>query len=291
MSKIIALLPFKNEEMFLESYMDSISNFCDSLVAYNDNSTDKSLEIINKFSDRIEIKIIDKNILEQSEIKQDWNVDVIRQQLLTTGRQLGGSHFVCLDADEVFTRQFINNARKIIDKLAPGQKIQLQWLTLWKSLTHYRDDNSVWSNNYKDFIFCDDGKISYKVPSYLCEARTPGSNEDDVTLKLNKKYGAVIHYQFAFWNLTQTKQAWYRCRELINGKNPYDINQKYKITLDDPTAKLRALDDSWVPAIMPKIAMYNPLEDWRFLEMLEFFKHHESVRFKELEISHVINLG
>ena len=37
----------------------------------------------------------------------------------------------------------------------------MQWIALWKSYTRYKNDNSVWSNNYKDFIFHDDGKTKY----------------------------------------------------------------------------------------------------------------------------------
>ena len=197
--KIIALIPFKNEEWILPTCLASLKNVCDDIICIDDNSTDNSKKIALSFG----CKVYDNDKL----VNVGWSEHYIRENLLKLGRESNGTHFICLDADEALTAQFSINARKILNNLKPGQKLTMQWLALWKSLNHYRDDRSVWSNNYKDFIVCDDQKISYPY-QWLHVGRTPGINNDETLLRLNIIFGGVMHYQFSNWNNFQIKQCY-----------------------------------------------------------------------------------
>ena len=44
--KVIGLLPFKNEEYFLPTYLSNVTKVCDEIIAVDDNSTDNSRQII-----------------------------------------------------------------------------------------------------------------------------------------------------------------------------------------------------------------------------------------------------
>ena len=44
--KVIALLPFKNEEWVLKSYLYSVSQICDQIIAIDDESIDGSSKIL-----------------------------------------------------------------------------------------------------------------------------------------------------------------------------------------------------------------------------------------------------
>lgn len=282
--KIIALLPFKNESKFLHSYISSIKFVCDGIIAYDDNSEDDGKDIISSYkSDNFFVKIIT-----DANRGHEWRVDKIRNFLIDQGRQMGGTHFVCLDADEAFTSNFTKNGRKIISKLSPGQSLRMQWLALWKDLYHYRDDKSPWSNNYKDFIYCDDGKEKIKE-IYLCEPRTPAAEKNK--LILNEKYGAVMHFQFADWQRFQLKQAWYRCKELLKGKPVHAINEKYSITLDVFGSKiiLNKMPDSWYENFkMPMIESQTITEEncWHLREINKMFAEHGKEKFSKLDIWH-----
>src|SRR5690606_33564305 len=145
-----------------------------------------------------------------------WTEYPIRSKLLELAREEGATHYMCLDADETFTSQFVPVARKIISKLQPGQKLAMQWLALWKTTDHYRDDHSVWSNNFKDFVVYDDGKSIHNNPGKSFGfGRTPGENTETNWVRLNNQYGAVLHYQFSNWRNFQLKQCWYRMSELL----------------------------------------------------------------------------
>ena len=73
--KVIGLIPFKNEEHFLPTYLSNVKRICDEIIAVDDHSTD--------------------------------------------------------------------NSRKIMEQLEPGEKVRMQWLALWKSCTHFRNDYTV----------------------------------------------------------------------------------------------------------------------------------------------------
>lgn len=169
----------------------------------------------------------------------------LRKELLRAGRKRGGTHFVFLDADEVFTADLRDGFTKVLSGMKPGEKIHLRWLAMWKSPFVYRDDDSVWSNNFKDFIFCDDGTSDFD-DTWIHEPRTPGKNTDANTVRL-EKYGGVMHYQFVPWERFQVKQKYYRYIELIRNPRYYnEIIEKYSITKDDPDARLTPIKSSWI---------------------------------------------
>ena len=120
-----------------------------------------------------------------------------------------------------------------------GEKIQMQWLSMWKKYNYYRVDyKSVWSNSFKDFIVCDDKNYAFNN-NFLHEARTQGNNNKDNTIILNPSKGAVMHFQFANWNNYKHKQAWYMCIETSKAKeNIYKTNRKYFYTYYENFPKL-----------------------------------------------------
>jgi hypothetical protein len=165
----------------------------------------------------------------------------------------------------------------------------MQWLALWKSISFYRDDDSVWSNNYKDFIFCDDG-LSHHSYAFLGVGRTPGSNDEGSLIRLeSENYGGVLHFQFVSWDRFQLKQAWYRCSELINKPgSAQSINEIYKITLDDPYAKLAKLPANWIEdLILPKYLESSAVSLWHQDDIFNFFDKHGAEFFEGLQIWHI----
>lgn len=252
-NKAIALLVFRNEERFLPTYLSSIKGTVEALVALDNGSTDSSRNILKAF-DGFPV------FIEDYPTDLVWNVDKARQRLLEKGREVGKemgiNTFLCLDADEAVTAPFKQSCSKVYGALQPGQRVLMQWLAMWKSVDHYRDDSSVWSRNYKDFIFRDSPQLSHKL-SYLCESRTPVTDEA-TQLTLNTRYGAVMHFQFSDWDRFQLKQFWYRVQERLAGKNPPEISPKYSITLDDEAAIITPLDKNWTDGIVMPNIDYKP---------------------------------
>lgn len=280
--RVMALLPFRNEAHVLPSYLSTVVPLVEKIIAIDDGSTDSSGEIMKRAG-------ADVYSWDKERMKFGWAELSIRQKLLELGREAGGTHFFVLDADETFTRPFIKVSNKVLQQLEPGQKILMQWLAIWKSVDHYRDDNSVWSNNYKDFIFRDDGKSNYPE-IWMHTPRTPGrfANHDQ-DLMLNPKYGAVMHFQFSNWDTFQIKQCWCRMSEHIKDSSiTQDINNKYKITLDDD-ATVTPLLDGWNDGVkLPKVSYQDDVYSfWRLKEIENWFEMHGVDFFRKLDIWHV----
>lgn len=278
--KVIALLPFRNEEKFIPTYLSRVVPAVDEIIAIDDSSDDCSAELLREAG----AKVYSTDLEEVA----GWAEYGIRQALLKLGREAGGTHFVVLDADETFTGHFPKVCRAICKRLEPGQKIRMQWLAMWKSVDHYKDDNTVWSNNYKDFIFCDDGEMQYPEV-WMHTPRTPGPlSNDSNSLLLNPKYGAVMHFQFSDWDSFQIKQCWLRCSEFLMGKgSPSQINGKYAITLDQDSS-LSAIPEEWKEGVaFPEVCLDDdPTKLWRFKQLEEWFAKHGSAYFQKLQIWH-----
>ena len=220
--KVIALLPFKNEEWCLPSYLHNTNKIVDEIIAIDDGSTDNSKKILEDAGAKV---YSSENLIN---FNSGWSEGSIRAELLKLGREADGTHFVCLDADESFTNPLVENFKELIPQLEPGEKMALQWLALWKSYTSYRHDATVWSNNWKEFVVCDEPSLSYNHNQHMHLGRTPTSPSevgDQKWRRLENDYGAVMHLQFSAYNNFQLKQCWFRCSELIqNPSNASGIN-------------------------------------------------------------------
>lgn len=294
--KVIALLPFRNEEWCLPSYLHNTTKIVDEIIAIDDGSIDNSVKILEDAGAKVysSEKLIKFN--------SGWSEGSIRAELLKLGREAGGTHFVCLDADETFTNPLVENFQELLPQLKPGEKMSLQWLALWKSYSSYRHDATVWSNNWKDFVVCDDPSLSYNHNQHMHVGRTPASVSDvnnESWRRLENEHGAVMHFQFSAYNNFQLKQCWLRCSELI--QEPYNsqgINIKYSITLLEQNVGLEEMPKSWYDKIvLPKVENFDPeWKDSSFVRadllpgIYKYFEDYGVEFFENLNIWHVPQL-
>ena len=294
--KVIALLPFRNEEWCLPSYLHNTTKIVDEIIAIDDGSIDNSVKILEDAGAKVysSEKLIKFN--------SGWSEGSIRAELLKLGREAGGTHFVCLDADETFTNPLVENFQELLPQLKPGEKMSLQWLALWKSYSSYRHDATEWSNNWKDFVVCDDPSLSYNHNQHMHVGRTPASVSDvnnESWRRLENEHGAVMHFQFSAYNNFQLKQCWLRCSELI--QEPYNsqgINIKYSITLLEQNVGLEEMPKSWYDKIvLPKVENFDPeWKDSSFVRadllpgIYKYFEDYGVEFFENLNIWHVPQL-
>lgn len=271
--KIIALLPFRNEDWIISEYIKSIKNITDHIIAYDDRSTDNTRKILEDAG----AQIITKNYESESYFAEYQ----VRQELLEEGRRQGGTHFVCLDADEIFTKSFYMIAKETILNLKPGHSIWMDWINLYKSQDMERIDGDYKKLN-KAFIFCDDINLKFKY-AFVGVSRTP--TETLNSLILNRNQGAVIHFQFLNISRALTKRIWYMCSEIIKSdRSDIRVNATYAIQkrTNVPTRKI---DTGIFVNLSPEQCNdYNYSSDWRFLEIIKWFKIYGVEKFEGLDI-------
>jgi hypothetical protein len=289
--KIAALYSIaEDEHIFLKVSLQSIKNLADEIIVIFDNSKSiynkNSIEILKKY--KAKIYFLDR-------LSKKKKINIPRDFLLDIARKRKVTHFIWIDCDEAFTKNFSANGKSIIKKLKPGEKIFMPWLSMWKNFKYYSiDEKSIWSNLHKDFIVCDHPSFSFDKKIFLHEGRTQGPNNPDNSIKLDlEKGGAVMHYQFVPWNHFQTKQAFYRCYEYkyMKFKNSEKINRRYYFTLNENNHKLKMLSSKYYSHLSKKdlYNIKNKSYDYYLKRTKDLLMKNISL-FEDLDIWHIPKL-
>jgi predicted O-methyltransferase YrrM len=279
-AKIVGLLAAKNEEILIEQCLRSLSAYTDAIVLYDDGSNDGTVKIAKNLQRECKVESIIGND------KWTYNEHNYRSKLLEEGRRIGGTHFIALDADEIFTSNLMDKdyLRSRILSLKPQEQISLVWIQLWRTLYDYRHDGSVWTDNYKPFIFCDDRTSGYADIKFHL-GRTPNANWKSYRVP-GYEYG-VMHFQFVNWRNLLIKQAWYRCLERINNplKPVADINKLYAPSKNEDGLGVLHAPAKWFLNYRQFDAkIYERPEVWREKDVLKWIDEYGKGYFAELDI-------
>jgi hypothetical protein len=281
--KIIGLMPVKNESWILPLTLEVLSKVCDFIVIADQASEDDTRAICKQYPS---VLLIDNN--------ESGHSNKVRWKLLDAARNFDGNNLLLsIDADEFLPPDLFNQAiRRLQSELMPGQGLEFLWAQLWKSQDYFRDDDSVWSNNWKTIGFLDDRKLDYDRKNVVINDHTSRVPESASRKPLRVHGVPLVHLQWANWERAQVKQAWYRCSELMNGAAPDAVNEKYAITLDDPKAGLTRVPAAWFENIqLSSVAPQNPADSpWHLNEMFKWFDENGIEFFEELQIWHVVQL-
>ena len=277
--KTIALMPVKNAEWILDKSLTALSQFCDVIIVAEQNSSDSTPEILQRFP-----KVL---IIENT---QKFLNHGVRMLLLDAARNFDGHNLIfCVDADEIPAATILleENFRKFCD-MAPGTGGILPWIQLWRSPVVYRNDGSIWSNSQKHFVFRDDRKSWYKSTGVAIDhaARIP---TDSLSKSSYIPEVPILHYQFVQFDRMLAKQRWYRVvEELTTLKTPEAINSTYILTKDERGIRCDPIPRSWVDGWVTLGIDVEHFETqplyWYEQEILEIFEEYGAAKFADLDI-------
>ncbi|MBK1829364.1 glycosyltransferase family 2 protein [Verrucomicrobiaceae bacterium R5-34] len=282
--KIVGLILARNEGSRIAFAIRAAAEVTDALVFLDDASTDNTLEIARSLQESCNIeKIISRDIDGES-----YNEFGNRSQMLKTGREIGGTHFIVIDADEAFTSDCYENdfLRHEILKLRPGDSLALWWIQLWRSTEQYRHgDKSRWDRTTKRMIFCDDGKTDYK-PGFAHFSLVPPFPKRR-RLKLKTQHG-LMHFQFVNWDNLYLKQQWYCWLERVGmpDKPVEEILQRYCKSVDESGLRCEPVPDKWFasyPYFDP--AAFDEPDFWRQEQMDEWLEEYGEDYFAGLSLN------
>jgi len=276
-AKIIGLVAIRNEELLIEQCLRGLAAYTDSIIVFDDASEDRTIDIVQS--------LVSECTIEKILCKKKWHRTESddRNLLLQEGRKLGGTHFIVIDADELFTANCANNnvLRNILLKLEPGDSIYCHWIRLWKNIHQFRATNI----ELKHFAFCDNGTAAYPT-QFLHSSRTPeGLNGKHIDLGNYSMYG-LLHFQAVNWRNMLLRQAWYQCLERIRcpKKDPQKIIQTYAHALNEHNLLLAQCPQEWFAYDFFDESVYYQPDSWREQQIEAWMKEYGTAYFKNLAI-------
>lgn len=279
--KIVGLVAARNEREQIGFCLKALSLFTDAIVYLDDCSDDDSVEIVEKLAKECHIERIVR--------KNHWHRDEPgdRNELLRAGREIGGTHFILMDADETFTANCATDGllRGLILGLKPGERLAMRLIHLWRSIHYYRSDQSLWSPEYREHIFCDDGVCSYDS-DFIHTPRAP-QNLTGKTRRLEGDLFGILHFQFVNWRNMLIKQAWYRCLERIRHpeRSIEEINNRYAPSKDETFLGLKPSPKDWfVNYPFFDASVFSKPEQWRLKQMVDWLREYGVDYFADLDI-------
>ena len=208
--KLIGLITFKNEENNLPDCLVQLMSVCDLVLGHDDLSVDNSKSIFKDFG----------GILIPNSRSLPWGNGgefQIREKLLEYGRAAGGTHFICLDADEVLIFDNPSEVRHEIEGLLPGYALCYLWVNCWMNQKNDRILQDQNGSTFKDFVFADDVGVHYSAGK-MHISRTPILDSNRIFSSLSN---SVLHLQFVDYQNYLAKQLWYQLSEILYSNHPY----------------------------------------------------------------------
>lgn len=276
--KIIVIIPVKNEDWILEKTLAACSIFADHIIVSDQESWDETPEICKKFPKVVYVE--NTNVYPNPANR--------RQLPLEHARKFGSDNIIfCLDADEVPTANIIENVDfwKKVTELKPGEAMQLEWITLWRSVTGYRSGNSIWSPRLQPFVFRDNGTSNFSDNDWH-EGRLPeGVNISSATGDEVK----ILHFHFVLWDRMLSKQAHCRIIEKVTFDRPaLKINMRYGTTKEEKRLQVEPVAEEWLDGYQKHGIRFDDFKEggvyWYDIEVLDNFKRFGLRHFRKLDI-------
>lgn len=267
--RIIAIVPCRNESWVLPASIPALLRFCDDVVALDHCSTDATPDILHAFS-----------VHRLHEAEPTWREAAYRQRLLDHARELGATHVVTVDADEILTADAVGSIRGEIERLERGDVLRVPWLTLWGSLDQYRDgDMSVWSRAMAPIAFRADS-LNYDDSGYDIHMRVPRLASKSIW---PKREMGLMHLQHVNQRRVRAKQVLYRLNEVLRWGTPAkQVEARYGPTTDETDMRLAPVRDGWWGAEKANIEL--DAEPWQADEVRRILAEHGREKFAGLDL-------
>jgi len=198
--KVICLTPVRNDSWILDRFLKTASLWADHIIIADQNSTDNSKNICEKYE---KVILIDNPFSHFSEYE-------MRTLLLNESRKIEGKHvLIYLDSDEILTPNFDSVEWDTIVNAKEGTMFLASRVNFKKGM------NDVWSEEDYIFGFIDDGS-DYDDFGLIHKSRVP---KPEKRYKICLNDVKILHFQFTDWQRMLSKHRWFNCFEKFSYKN------------------------------------------------------------------------
>lgn len=273
-AKIVVLTPVKNESWILHQFLTVTSLFADCIIIADQQSTDDSVAICNKF----EKVVVVPNPNEKYDEADRQLLLINKARTLFTGQKI---LLFTLDADEIISYQALqcNNIWNAIRLSKPGTSFSFEKPDVLPGSTKC----IRWENNYFPLAYVDDGSVH--SPQKIHSRRIPASKfGEDVKIDEIK----VLHFGFARPNVQSAKMRYYSMLENINNTSPFYRRRRIYHSYFDPytfysTANIQIVPEMWLKdwgkRSVDLFNLVDPVYSWHDQKSLQLFKKYGSSRF------------
>ena len=280
--KVIAMMPVRNDGWVLPHSLACLSGFCDVILVSDRQSEDDTRAVCRRFP-----KVVVLEPHPDSRIREQ------RWQLLDAARGYDGFNLLWSnDADELLSPRLMNAfLERRRPELTPGTVVECRFYTLWNRLGTYRSDYSHYQPYWNRLGFVDDREADYdrSLSAPLHEPRIPVGKDRPA---VRGEELAMLHLQWMIPERNQLKQAWYRCREWLDGgKSAAEINSFYSVTFPAPRARVTMVPPAWIEEVTFPDPSADREASWHLGAILTWFDEYGAERFEPLEIWHIRSLG
>jgi len=291
-AKVIALTATRNEDWVLGLSLRVSLSYCDAVVITDHGSTDRTSQLIRD----IQGEFPDRQISVRRSDDEEWMEMDVRQEMLERGRQLGGTHFIIADADEVPTGNLFQQLRELALKPDPGCFVSLPMIAPYHSAGVFRWDGPWGETNLIPWAFRDYTALRWKTAeTYQLHRRSPYKAINQGPLLTGRGGGGLFHLQFIDKTRLQSKAAWYKMIETLRypGKrSPAELNQIYDwALLEDGGMQIYDVPDSWWASYREKgwLRQFTPdAISWQILEVRRLAAEHGLEKFAGLDLHGIV---
>ena len=289
--KIVAVMPFRNEEWVLGLAARAVLLWADALVMLDHASTDTSRAIANEVAAENPGRV---GIAEWT--KPTWEEMAQRQLLLDMARDQGATHIAIVDADEVLTGNLLPYIRQYFQTCPEGYVLQLPWRCLRGSAFRYHS-SGIWAQQHVSTGFADRPHFHWSSAGrggYDFHHRHPMGQT--LTPFIPSRLGGLMHLQFISGRRLRAKQALYKLTEVLRwpDREPVRaVDERYNLAVygtytapkEDAEHDLMATPaDWWGPYtdLMPHLKPHAL--PWQEAEVLRLLAEHGPQRFAGLDL-------
>jgi glycosyl transferase family 2 len=290
--KLVGTMVARNERWVLGLSLRAALLAADEMIVLDHASTDGTADLVGRIAGEHPGRV---HLLREDD--PVWHERSIRQRLLEAGRDLGATHLLMLDADEVLTGNLLPSLRGLFASLDPGEALRLPWLALWRSLDRYRDDEDKLSHIVRHLGYRDS-------PSLCCSERTDGYDIHCRELKgtsgqreplASLAEGGVFHLAFADLRRHRSKLAWYKMIETLRFSwrfTPAQLNARYDRFLNEQGLRTSPVDAAWWAPYSQWLGELDLAGDgWHGEECRRLWAEHGTASFAGLELWDVSGNG
>ncbi len=270
--QIICLTPVRNEAWILDIFLRATALWADRIIIMDQASDDGTREIA---ASHPKVDLIDNP-------SATFNEPERQALLIATARQrYPGSVLIALDADEIFTPEWMTTgACERLRAATPGTRLLARWANARPGMRSY------WLGRWVTCGFVDDGVTAHQGRP-IHSPRLPGPEGGDIIHETSTR---ILHYRGVDRRRMDSKHRWYQCWELLHGQRRDVVRQhRFYHSVETPRLrKFRRLPRAWRDWYHARglvIDGYRQDEAlWWDRELVQWLHLHGPERFRQLAI-------